>query len=280
MKLSLAISTCPNDTFMFDALIHKRIDTKGLSFDLQMADIEELNGMTADQLNDITKISFFAFSKLTAHYQMLRSGAAIGFGNGPLIISKHKIYADELSQARIAIPGENTTANLLLNVLFPESVDKKSYLFSDIEEAVLSGEVDAGLIIHETRFSYHKKGLKKVADLGELWEQKMQLPLPLGGIAIRRSLPDDVKQTIERLISDSIRFAFQNPKASYDFVKKHARDLHDEVIKKHIDMYVNNYSIHCMDQGQQAMEFIIDQATKKRKTKPVQPVFINTNKSK
>ncbi|MDA3868296.1 MAG: 1,4-dihydroxy-6-naphthoate synthase [Salinivirgaceae bacterium] len=275
MKLSLAISTCPNDTFMFDALIHKRIDTRGLSFDLQMADIEELNVMAADQVNDITKISFFAFSKLTAHYQMLRSGAAIGFGNGPLIISKHKIYPNELHEARIAIPGENTTANLLLNVLFPESIKKKSYLFSDIEEAVLSGEADAGLIIHETRFSYHKKGLKKVADLGQLWEQKMNLPLPLGGIAIRRSLPDDVKQTVEQLIGDSIKFAFQNPKASYDFVKKHARDLHDEVIRKHIDMYVNNFSIHCMDEGQQAMEFIINEAIKKQSTQPKQPIFLN-----
>ncbi len=260
MNLKLAFSTCPNDTFMFDGLVHQRIDTKGYSFDVEMADIEELNLQASQGENDITKISFNAFAQYTQQYQMLTSGAALGFGNGPLVISKHKIYPDELHDVKIGIPGEKTTANLLLNILFPNVQNKKVYLFSDIEDAVLGCEIDAGLIIHESRFSYKKKGLKKVVDMGELWAKEKKLPLPLGGIAIKRDLDDAVKTDIQDLIADSVDFALKNPKISYEFVKKHARELDDSVISRHIDLYVNRYSINCQSDGREAIEFLVGEA--------------------
>ncbi len=274
MTLSLAFSTCPNDTFMFEALVNKRIDTAGFEFDVNLADIEELNKQASEQINDITKISINAFASLTEHYQLLNSGAALGFGNGPLIISKHKIYPDELHDARIAIPGENTTANLLMKILFPQAKNKKTYLFSDIEEAVLSGETDAGLIIHETRFSYHKKGLQKVADLGEIWEEKIKLPLPLGGIAIRRALPEKVKQQIQNQLKASVQFALNNPAASLTYVKSHAKDLDEQVIKQHINLYVNEYSIACKSDGQSAIEYLLKQAAQIKDHSITKPVFL------
>ncbi|HKK60698.1 MAG TPA: 1,4-dihydroxy-6-naphthoate synthase [Salinivirga sp.] len=274
MTLNLAFSTCPNDTFMFDALVHKRIDAAGFNFNVKLADIEELNHQANQQINDITKISINAFASLTEHYQMLNSGAALGFGNGPLVISKHKIYPDELHDAIVAIPGEHTTANLLLNILFPEAQRKKTYLFSDIEEAVLSGEADAGLIIHETRFSYQKKGLLKVADLGEIWEKEINLPLPLGGIAVRRTLPRETKLKIQSLISTSVQFAFQNPAASKDYVKSHARDLDEDVMRKHITLYVNDYSANCGKDGEAAIQFLIKKAAEIKKHPITTPVFL------
>ena len=274
MILNLAFSTCPNDTFMFDALVNKRIDISPFEFNVTLADIEELNTMARQNLNNITKISFSAFSELTEQYQMLRSGAAIGFGNGPLIISKRKIYPDELSNARIAIPGEKTTANLLMTILFPDATQKKSYLFSDIEEVVLTDEADAGLIIHETRFSYQDKGLRKVADLGELWEQHKKLPLPLGGIAIQRDLPNDIKLRFQKLLAESVTFALKNPSASTDYVKKHAVDLNVEVMKKHIDLYVNQLSVDCTEKGVQAIEQLLDEASELKNHKLKKPIFL------
>lgn len=274
MKIKLAYSTCPNDTFMFDALVHKRINTGNFQFDVNLADIEELNKQASEQINDVTKISFNAFASLTSHFQLLSSGSAMGFGNGPLIISKHKIYPDELHDVSIAIPGEQTTANLLLSILFPDIRNKKVYLFSDIEEVVLAGETDAGLIIHETRFSYHKKGLFKVADLGEMWEEKVKKPLPLGGIAIRRSLPGEIKLQIQKMIQESVEFAIRKPAASLDYVKKYARELDDRVIRQHIDLYVNEYSIHCRKEGREAIAYLVTEAAKIKNLKPENKLFI------
>ena len=274
MKLKLAYSTCPNDTFMFHALVHKLIDTGNYSFEVNLADIEELNEQAEQQINDITKLSFNAFGQLTTHYQLLSSGAALGFGNGPLIISKHKIYPDELADVSIAIPGFKTTANLLLSILFPKAKNKKAYLFSDIEEAVLSNETDAGLIIHETRFSYQKRGLKKVADLGEVWEEKLQLPLPLGGIAIRREIDDKVKSDIEKLLAESIKFAYSNPKKSSNYIKQYARDLDDDVIRKHIELYVNDYSINIKEEGKSAIKYLVKKSTELKNQIITQPIFV------
>jgi 1,4-dihydroxy-6-naphthoate synthase len=274
MKLKLAFSTCPNDTFMFHALVHNLIDTGNYSFDITLGDIEELNEQAVQQLNDISKISFNAYGQLTNQYQILNSGAALGFGNGPLIISKHKIYPDELADVKMAIPGFKTTANLLLSILYPEVKNKKDYLFSDIEEAVLSNEADAGLIIHETRFSYHLRGLKKVVDLGEIWEEKIKLPLPLGGIAIRRDLSEQVKKDIQKLVSDSVKYAMENPQASAEYVKNYARDLNDGVIRKHIELYVNEYSINFKPDGKSAIEFLVQKASEVTNNKITQPIFL------
>ncbi len=253
-KYRLGISTCPNDTFMFDALIHNKIDTLNYEFDVIMADVEELNKMATEQILDISKMSYGLYPKISPHYQLLRSGSALGNNNGPLLISKHKIYPDELSDINIAIPGEHTTANLLLNIAFPQVKSKKEYLFSDIEEAILSNEVDAGVIIHETRFTYADRGLRLIADLGEIWEQETSLPIPLGGIAIKRETPDKDKIEINNLLQQSIEFAFKKPDDSYNFVKKYAQDMNDDVMYNHIRLYVNDYSINIGENGIKAVE--------------------------
>ncbi|MFW6226524.1 MAG: 1,4-dihydroxy-6-naphthoate synthase [Bacteroidota bacterium] len=261
MNLSLGFSTCPNDTFMFHAMIKGLVDTEGLSFDVFMGDVEELNKKLPQTELDITKASFFAFATHTQQYKLLNSGSALGFGNGPLLISKHRIYPDELGDARIAIPGEHTTANLLLTVLFPQAKNKQVYLFSDIEEAVLSNEVDAGLIIHENRFTYKERGLKKIADLGEEWERARNKPIPLGGILIRRTIAEDIQLKVDRILRRSITFAFENPEASRKFVKGYARELKDEVIENHIRLYVNEFSVSLGDVGKDAVQVLFDAAT-------------------
>ncbi|HON18459.1 MAG TPA: hypothetical protein PK990_04740 [Salinivirgaceae bacterium] len=176
MHIRLGISSCPNDTFMFEAIINSRIDLGKFNIELFMADIDTLNQTAHEDKLDVVKISFNAFADLTDKFQLLRSGAAIGFKNGPLIVSKRKIYPEELPMMDVAIPGKKTTANLLLSELFPAVKRKKVYLFSDIENAILNDEVDAGVLIHETRFSYQNRGLQLIVDLGQLWEQKKQLP--------------------------------------------------------------------------------------------------------
>lgn len=254
MNLKLAISSCPNDTFMFDAIINKKIDTKDYKFDLHIADVEQLNKMAFNSESDISKISFHSFFKVQESYQLLNSGAALGKNCGPLIISKRKIYPDELSDCKLAIPGENTTANLLMQIFFPKTVNKKAYLFSDIEEVVLTNECDAGLVIHETRFTYEKRGLKLVADLGNVWEKNFSLPIPLGGIAIKRQLPENIKSDINNILKSSIEYAFANPSSAMNFMKHHAVELDEEIINKHVALYVNNYSLNLGIEGKKAVE--------------------------
>lgn len=259
-KYTLAISSCPNDTFMFDAMIHNKVDTEGISFDLIIADIEQLNQQALSNTVNISKISYAAYPYLSKNYMILDSGSAMGEENGPLLISKTKIYPDEIKHLKIAIPGKYTTANLLLNIMYPEVKEKKEYLFSDIEDVVLSGEMDAGLIIHENRFTYINKGLQKISDIGELWFNTAKLPIPLGAIVINRALPKDIIIKINRILKASIEYAFNNPESSYKFVKNHAQNLNDNVIKKHIDLYVNNYSISMGEKGREAIKTLFNKA--------------------
>ncbi len=254
MNLSLAISTCPNDTFIFEALVNNRIDTHGLSFNLHMADIEELNTLALNSQADVIKLSYAVYPWVSASYQMLNAGSALGKGVGPLVVSKRKIYPDELHDASVAIPGEKTTANLLFSIFFPSAKQKSVVLFSDIEEAVASNAFDVGVIIHESRFTYQKKGLQKVADLGEIWEKSTQLPIPLGGIAIRRSLPETIKKRVEASIRSSLEFAFANSAITEPFVRMHAQEMDAETIWKHIGLYVNNYSLNLASEGKRAIE--------------------------
>ena len=258
MKLSLAISSCPNDTFMFDALINKKIDVKNYNFDLIIADVEELNKLSQKAKTDISKMSFHNFFKVADNYQMLKSGAALGKNCGPLIISKRKIYPDELSDCKIAIPGESTTANLLMQIFFPTASNKHIYLFSDIEDVVLSGECDAGLVIHETRFTYNQRGLRLISDLGVMWENKFNLPIPLGGIAVKRNLPNNVKTDINNILRNSIEYAFTNPGSAMEFMKQNAIEMHEDIIMKHVELYVNNYSIDLGIDGIGAVEKLGD----------------------
>jgi len=259
-KISLGFSTCPNDTFIFDAMVHHKIDTENLDFDVFMADVEVLNHKAIHNELDVTKISYHAYSKIANNYALLDSGSALGYKNGPLLISKSKIYPDEVDQLKIAIPGFNTTANLLLSIAYPNAKNKTEYLFSDIEEVVLSGEADAGLIIHENRFTYEKKGLKKIIDLGEYWEQQTGLPIPLGGIAVNRNLDYETQMKINRILKRSVEFAFENPKSAYSYIKQYAQEMDEEVMYKHINLYVNNFTKELGKDGRNAIKVLYDKA--------------------
>lgn len=271
MDLTLGFSTCPNDTFIFDAMVNGRIDTEGLRFELHLADVEELNQLAFSTSLDITKVSYHAFAYLSASYQLLTAGSALGFNNGPLLISKHKIYPDELSGLRIAIPGKYTTANLLLSIAYPDLKNKIEYLFSDIEEVILSGEADAGVIIHENRFTYRAKGLRKIVDLGEYWDQLTGLPIPLGGIIVKRSLPKEIRLKVNRIMKRSVEHALQNPNDSLPFVKKHAQSMDENVMRKHIQLYVNDFSVDLGMKGREAITTLYEKSVQKAIFPPLQP---------
>jgi 1,4-dihydroxy-6-naphthoate synthase len=269
MTLSLGFSTCPNDTFIFDALVNHRTGNKSIQFEVVLADVEDLNKRALGNELDISKISYAAYPAFAGSYEILPAGSAIGRGNGPVIISKRKIYPDELNEALIAIPGIHTTANLLLSILFPGILRRREYLFSDIEEALLCNEVDAGVIIHENRFTYAAKGLLKVADLGEVWEKQTESPLPLGGIVIKRSLPQAVKKDIAERIAESIRFAFKFPSASEGYIKQYAQNLDESVIAKHINLFVNDFSIDMGEEGRKAIQTLFTKGAEVNALHPV-----------
>jgi 1,4-dihydroxy-6-naphthoate synthase len=260
MKLTLAFSPCPNDCFIFDAMVHHRIDLEGLEFDVRLGDVEALNTAAFTEEVDVTKLSFHAYAYCADRYVLLDAGSALGRNCGPLLISRRQIAVDEAGAGslRIAIPGKYTTANLLLGYAFPRALDKTELLFSDIEGAVLDGRYDAGLIIHENRFTYEAKGLKKIIDLGEYWESTTGAPIPLGGIVMRRSLPDTVKQQVNRVLRRSVEYAFAHREASLPYVRAHAQEMSEEVMYKHIDLYVNQYSIDLGDEGRGAVELLFD----------------------
>lgn len=270
MNLSLGFSPCPNDTFIFDALVHEKINTCGLSFAPLLADVQELNEMAVHGTLDITKLSYAAFPAVSQQYQLLPSGGALGRGCGPLLLSNRLIEPDELENLTVAIPGAMTTANLLLDHAFPSIRNKTALLFSDIEQAVLDGAVDAGVIIHENRFTYASKGLVKLMDLGEHWEQTTGQAIPLGGIAIKRSLPDDVKLTVARLVRESVEFAFTNPNASAEYVRCHAQEMRPEVTRQHIDLYVNHYSVDLGEDGRAAVRHLFT----KSRIPATEPLFV------
>jgi 1,4-dihydroxy-6-naphthoate synthase len=253
MKLTLGFSPCPNDTFIFDAMVHGRIDTEGLEFDYFLADVEELNRRAMASEVDITKISYFAYAFAAENYLILDSGGAIGYRNGPLLISKHDIAASDLKERKIAIPGKYTTANLLFSIAWPEAKNKTEYLFSDIEDAILNEEVDAGLIIHETRFTYYKKGLHRIADMGEYWEQLTGLPIPLGAIVINRNVPEDIALKVNRIVRNSLEYAYKDSFASYDFVAANAKEMESTVMNNHIKLFVNEFSLDLGSKGKESI---------------------------
>ncbi len=263
MKLTLGFSTCPNDTFIFDAAVHHKIDTEGIEFDIVLGDVEELNKKAFEGKIDITKLSYHAYVYAVENYVLLNSGSALGNNNGPLLISKKKIYPDEINDLKIAIPGKFTTANLLLGIAYPKAINKIPYVFSDIEEAILDNEVDAGLIIHENRFTYEAKGLKKIIDLGEYWENLTKMPIPLGGIVIHRKHNPTLQLKISNIIKRSIEYAYKNPASSLNYIKQYAQEMDAEVMKKHIDLYVNNYSLDLGVTGKKAVKTLYNEASKR-----------------
>ena len=262
MTLSLGFSPCPNDCFMFDAIVNRRIDLEGLEFTPHLADVEALNQAAFAGEADVTKLSYHAYAYCTADYVLLDAGSALGRNCGPLLISKRPIARDEVAAGalRIAIPGKYTTANFLLGLAFPRAQNKTALVFSEIEPALLEDRFDAGLIIHENRFTYAAKGLKKIVDLGEYWEETTGAPIPLGGIVIRRSLPDEIKQRVNRVLRRSVEYAFAHRAASLDYVRAHAQEMSDEVMYKHIDLYVNDFSVDLGEEGRRAVELLFAKA--------------------
>ena len=277
MKLSLGFSSCPNDCFVFDAIVNRRIDLEGLEFSVRIADVEALNKATFAGDIDVTKLSFHAYAYCLNEYVLLDAGSALGRNCGPLLISRRPVAADEVASGslRIAIPGRYTTANFLLGLAFPAARDKTELVFSEIESAVLDGRFDAGLIIHENRFTYEAKGLRKIVDLGEFWEQTTGAPIPLGGIVIRRALPAEVQHAVNRVLRRSVEHAFANPKASLPYVREHAQEMSAEVIYKHIDLYVNQFSIDLGAAGRRAVEVLFETAARKGVIPaPAAPLFL------
>lgn len=260
MTLSLGFSPCPNDTFIFDAMLHGKVDTEGLDFEVYMEDVEALNRKAAVGALDITKLSYHALAHLTEQYALLHAGSALGNNCGPLLIARAPMDAEAIEQARIAIPGAMTTANFLLSLAYPRALNKVEMVFSDIEDAVLSGAADAGLIIHENRFTYQLKGLVKLVDLGEFWEQSTGLPIPLGGIVVQRGLPAEVQQKINRVLHRSVAYAFAHPDAVMPFVRAHAQAMEDAVMRAHIDLYVTNYTLDLGERGRAAVSRLFELA--------------------
>jgi len=258
MVYTLGFSQCPNDTFIFDALVNNKIDTQGLQFDVRLEDVETLNELAINNQLDFTKVSYGVLHLIQKNYKVLNSGSALGKGVGPLLISKEKISFDEVNDCTIAIPGENTTAHLLFSQAFPNAKKKIFKRYDEIENFVLNaGDKSLGVIIHENRFTYFDKGLQKVVDLGNFWEEKTGYPIPLGGIVGKRSIDENILMKADSLIRQSIEFAFKNYPLITDYVKMHSQEMEPEVMKKHIDLYVNNYSIDLGKEGKNAIERVL-----------------------
>ena len=251
--LSLHISPCPNDTFAFDALINGRIE-HDFSLDVEYHDIEVLNEGVLRGEPDISKISYAVYPLVAEQYALLDSGSALGRGNGQLLVRRK----GETGKIRkVLSPGLNTTANALLMRYFPDVEEVEQRLFSEIAEAVERGEADAGVLIHEGRFVYERRNLELVADLGKLWEKETNLPLPLGAIIAKRELGEETITKFEKLLAKSVQYAFDNPLLSRNFVKEHAQELEDEVIDKHIALFVNDYTLSLGDEGRKAVKKLI-----------------------
>lgn len=253
MTLTIGFSPCPNDTFIFDALVNGGIDTEGLSFKPVLEDVETLNQWASEGKLDVTKLSLPALFRNANQYQILNAGAALGKGVGPLLIAKKMMDVWEAADYTVAIPGDSTTANFLLSFAFPFLTNKKVMLFSSIEDAVLNEEVDLGVIIHENRFTYQEKGLHKIADLGDVWEEQQKAPIPLGCIAAKKSLSQEVIGTVDRLIRKSLEMAWKRYPELSPYVRQHAQAMEESVMRKHIDLYVNNYSLDLGSEGRAAI---------------------------
>jgi 1,4-dihydroxy-6-naphthoate synthase len=258
MKLSLGFSPCPNDTFIFDALVNKKIDTEGLDFDIHLEDVQTLNNFALEDRLDFSKISYGVMPLLLNTHTLLNSGGAMGNGVGPLLISKNaNITAGDVNDLRIAIPGKNTTAYLLFSFVYPNAKNISFYVFNEIEAAVLSGEVDAGVIIHENRFTYAQKGLYKITDLGAEWETKTKSPIALGGIVASNRISKPIMGQVDQLIAKSVEYAFNNYPAISEYVSCHAQEMSEAVMRQHIDLYVNDFSKDMGETGKNAIETLV-----------------------
>lgn len=251
--VTIGFSPCPNDTFIFDALVNGKIDTGTLRFEPVLEDVETLNEWAFQGKLDITKLSFRALLDVLDTYALLQSGSALGQGCGPLLISRDEITPGEVAGKSIAIPGVHTTANMLLGFAFPDAVRREAIVFSEIEDAVLDGHFDMGLIIHENRFTYAARGLKKVMDLGAYWESKTGCPIPLGGIAIKKDIPREVRRQTDALIRESLAYSHAHYPELSSFVTDHAQAMEESVMRSHISLYVNDFTRELGERGKKAI---------------------------
>lgn len=278
MKLTLGFSPCPNDTFIFDALVNGNIDTEGLQFEILLEDVQTLNEWAIKGKLDCTKISYGVLPLVSDKYILLNSGGALGKGVGPLLISKkeRKNKEPKIANEKVAIPGKNTTAHILFSLAYPNATNKRFMIFSDIEDSVINEGVDYGVIIHENRFTYKEKGLYKITDLGEYWEQQTGLPIPLGGIVAKRTLDSTICKKLDSLIKRSIEYAFLNYPLITEYVKQHSQEMSEGVMRQHIDLYVNNYSLNLGAGGQSAvMKLMQAYLSNNPGTTLTNPVFSN-----
>lgn len=252
MTISLGFSPCPNDTFIFEALVQKSIDTGGLDFDIRMEDVETLNHWALEQQLQVTKFSYGVLDSIRNHYRVLNTGSALGTGVGPLLVAHPDLQHRAPQLQRIALPGLNTTAHYLFQRAYPEAQDKVFLRYDAIEDFALEKK-GLGVIIHENRFTYAEKGLVKLADLGALWEQSTALPVPLGGIAVRRDVEPGLAKQLERLIAESIRHARSRLNPITPYIAAHAQEMSESVMLQHIDLYVNEYSLDLGDKGKSAV---------------------------
>ena len=261
-RITLGLSPCPNDTFIFYAILHNKVS---LQYKLSplIADVEELNQRVLARSIDVSKVSFHVLGHVLDDYMLLRSGSAMGRYCGPLLLAKVPLDLQNFEKYRIAVPGEYTTAALLLKLFAPRVKDLVSMNFALIAHAIAGGDVDGGIIIHETRFTYHDLGLICVQDLGDWWEKKTGFPIPLGGIIAKRSLGIELLQVIDATLKKSIKLAFENPEATLDFVGKHAQEMSYEVMRRHIDLYVNQYTLDLGEEGIKAVEFLLEQGQRR-----------------
>lgn len=273
MKLKIAFSPCPNDTFIFDALINQKIDTEGFEFETVLQDVQALNQNALNGEFDIAKVSYGAYASLADNYIILNSGSALGFGVGPLLISNKELKGIDVNSSIVAIPGENTTAHFLFSTAYPEANQKIFLRYDEIEHFVLSGK-GLGVIIHENRFTYQDKRLHKIIDLGEFWEKATGCPIPLGGIVINRKYENQVQSKIDELIKKSIEFAFSNYPNLTPFVTSNAQEMSEEVMRKHIDLYVNQYSLGLGEVGKDAIKMMLQFFNEDLFDNPNLPLFV------
>ncbi|MEJ2697814.1 MAG: 1,4-dihydroxy-6-naphthoate synthase [Candidatus Sulfobium sp.] len=259
--ISLGYSPCPNDTFIFYGLVHRAVDTEDIVFNEILDDVETLNRKALEGALDMTKVSYHAFGHLRDKYYLLRSGGALGKGCGPLVVAREECTMEQLRDRKIAVPGLLTTAFLLLQIFDPSLKTRAVAMpFDRIIDAVESGAADAGLIIHESRFTYQRAGLKKVMDLGEWWEEETGLLIPLGGILARKDLGGALVDKIDGMLKKSIEYSFSHREETRSYIRRHARELEDDVMEQHIGLYVNDYSLDIGDLGEESVEELLRRA--------------------
>jgi 1,4-dihydroxy-6-naphthoate synthase len=255
--IQIGFSPCPNDTFIFDALVHKKIDTGDLNFEPVLADVETLNEWAMNQKLAITKLSYGVLPLVLNHYRLLNSGSALGTGVGPLLVKRKEDSELKVEENLVAIPGEHTTAHLLFSLAYPEAKNKIFLRYDDIENFVIEGK-GYGVIIHENRFTYQDKGLVKIKDLGDYWEQQTGQPIPLGGIVIDKNIDKSLQRRIDELIKKSIEYSFSNYPTLSQYVKGNAQEMSEDVMRKHINLYVNSYSLNLGDEGRKAVKKLLE----------------------